>query len=103
MGNSTQLAKLIVATTGKLINVCCKVKFLVKDDPKVTDIITEDKVRKGFSDQASVNIRQSSKTTQPNKLSFSRVEKELVGRQTTRESIARHNWRTIVTTQSGGQ
>ena len=37
-----QLAKLIVATTGKLINVRWKVKFLVKDDPKVTDIITED-------------------------------------------------------------
>jgi len=25
-----------------------KIKFLVKDDPKVTDSVTEDKMRKGF-------------------------------------------------------
>src|SRR6218665_731490 len=98
MGNSTQLAKLVVATTGKLINVCCKVKFLVKDDPKVKDSVTEDKMRKGFSDQASVNILQSSTTTQP-ALWFRRSRLE--ARQPDRESIARHNWRTIVTAQSG--
>src|SRR6218665_3564482 len=67
-----------------------KLRSFVKDDPKVTDIITEDKVRKGFSDQASVNIRHSSTTTQPNKLSFSRVEKESVGSKTTRQRI--HSW-----------
>ena len=44
---------------GKMINVRWKVRFLVKDDLKVTDSVTEDKMRKGFSDQASVNIRQS--------------------------------------------
>src|SRR6218665_2891395 len=76
-----------------------KLRSFVKDDPKVTDIITEDKVRKGFSDQASVNIRQSSTTTQPNKLSLRRCRLE--ARQPDRESIARHNWRTIVTAQSG--
>src|SRR6218665_1659472 len=87
--NRTQLAKLIVATTCKLINVCWKVKFLVKDDPKGhgTDSVTEDKMMKGFSEQAPVNIRQSPTTTQPNKLSFSRVEKETVGSQTTRQGI----------------
>lgn len=49
--NSVQLAKLIAVSMGKMINVCWKVKFLVKDDPKVVDSVTEDKIRKCFSQQ----------------------------------------------------
>ena len=64
------------------------------------------KTRDCFSLQTPVNSRQSLTTTQPSKLSFSRVEKESVGRQTTRSdraSIARHNCRTVSTTQPRGQ
>jgi len=42
-----------------MINVCYKVKFTVKDDPNVTDGVTEGKMRTGFSNQALVNTGKS--------------------------------------------
>jgi len=40
-----------------MINVCRKVKFLFKDDPKVTDSVTEDKKRKGIDGKATLANR----------------------------------------------
>lgn len=59
-------------------------------------------MRKCFSQQAAINTRQS--PILPNNLSFSRVEKEAVGRQTTRRGngafISRHNCHTTATEES---
>ena len=46
-----------------MTNVCWKVKFLAKNDQKVTDSIREDKMTKDFNDQAPKHLPIAYTTT----------------------------------------